>query len=95
MGGNPTEAEDALGRAMVKAWEKVQKYAGEIAKFKAWLTRLTHNLCIDIHRERDRGANRVENIEVYASLEEQKQVFQSDTPESALETDEKKIGNSS
>lgn len=26
MSGNPTDAEDALSRAMLKAWEKVQKY---------------------------------------------------------------------
>lgn len=63
MGGNPTDAEDALSRAMLKAWEKVQKYAGEIANFKAWLVTLTRNLCVDIHRERSRGANRVEDIE--------------------------------
>ncbi len=59
MGGNPTDAEDALSRAMLKAWEKVQKYAGEIDNFKSWLSTLTHNLCVDIHRERSRGANRV------------------------------------
>ncbi len=47
MGGNPTDAEDALSRAMLKAWEKVQKYAGKISNFKAWLTTLTHNLCMD------------------------------------------------
>ena len=47
MGGNSTDAEDALSRAMLEAWEKVQKYAaGDIANFKAWLTRLTHNLCV-------------------------------------------------
>lgn len=63
MGGNPTDAEDALSRAMLKAWEKVQKIGVEIANFKAWLTSLTHNLCVDIHRERSRGANRVEDIE--------------------------------
>ncbi|NES00222.1 MAG: sigma-70 family RNA polymerase sigma factor, partial [Symploca sp. SIO1B1] len=27
MGGNPIDAEDALSRAMLKAWEKVQKFA--------------------------------------------------------------------
>lgn len=46
MGGNPTDAEDALSRAMLKAWEKVQNYAGEITNFKSWLTSLTHNLCV-------------------------------------------------
>ncbi|MCC5605385.1 sigma-70 family RNA polymerase sigma factor [Nostoc sp. CHAB 5834] len=91
MGGNLTDAEDALSRAMIKAWEKVQKYVEEIANFKAWLTRLTHNLCVDIHRERDRGTNRVENIEVYASNEEQGLVSFQDNPESAMETGEKRI----
>lgn len=89
-GGNPTDALDALSRAMLKAWEKVQKYAtGEIANFKGWLTRLTHNLCVDIHRERSRGANRVENIEVYASQEEQGLVSFDATPLSAMDTAEK------
>jgi RNA polymerase sigma factor (sigma-70 family) len=62
MGGNLTDAEDALSRAMLKAWEKVQKYAGKISNFKAWLTKLAHNLCVDIHRENNRGANRVEDM---------------------------------
>jgi DNA-directed RNA polymerase specialized sigma24 family protein len=38
MNYNPTDAEDALSRAMLKAWKKVQKYAGateEIVNFKA------------------------------------------------------------
>lgn len=91
MGGNPIDAEDALSRAMLKAWEKVQQYAGKITNFKAWLTTLTHNLCVDIHRERSRGANRVEDIEVYASGEEQGLVAFEDTPESTMETDEKRI----
>ncbi|MCW5313271.1 sigma-70 family RNA polymerase sigma factor [Nostoc sp. KVJ3] len=91
MGKNPTDAEDALSRAMLKAWEKVQKYAGEITNFKAWLIRLTHNLCVDIHRECDRRANRVENIEIYASVEDQRLVTLDDTPEVAMETSEKRI----
>ncbi|MEG4494844.1 sigma-70 family RNA polymerase sigma factor [Microcoleus sp. D3_18_C4] len=92
MGGNPTDAEDALSRAMLKAWEKVQKYAaGEITNFKAWLTTLTRNLCVDIYRERSRGANRVEDIEGYASNEEQGLLRSEDTPEIALETGEKRM----
>ena len=89
--GNPTDAEDALSRAMLKALEKLQKYAGEIVNFKAWLTQLTRNLCVDIYRERSRGTNRVEDIEVYASSDEQGLVIQNETPESVLEMDEKKI----
>jgi RNA polymerase sigma-70 factor (ECF subfamily) len=91
MGGNRTDAEDALSRAMLKAWEKVQKIGVEIDNFKSWLSTLTHNLCVDIHRERSRGANRVEDIEVYASSVEQELVSFEDTPESAMESGEKRI----
>lgn len=90
MGGNSTDAEDALSRAMLKAWEKVQKYAGEITNFKAWLTTLTRNLCVDIHRKRSLDANRVEDIEGYASSEDQGLISFDDTPESALQTEEEK-----
>jgi len=91
MGGNPTDAEDALSRAMLKAWEKVQKIGVEIANFKGWLSTLTHNLCVDIQRERSRGANRVEDIELYASSVEQGLVSFKETPESVMETGEKRI----
>ncbi|PSB29179.1 hypothetical protein C7B69_09440 [filamentous cyanobacterium Phorm 46] len=92
MNNNPTDAEDALSRVMLKAWEKAQKYAaGEITNFKAWLTRLTRNLCIDIHRSHDRAAKRVENIEAIASVDEIELVSLHDTPLSVLERDEKKI----
>ena len=90
-GGNRTDAEDALSRAMLKAWEKVQQYAGKITNFKSWLTSLTHNLCVDIYRERSRGANRVEDIEGYARSEEEGLVPSEDTPEIAVETGEKRI----
>ena len=91
MGGNPIDAEDALSRAMLKAWEKVQKFAGKINNFKAWLTTLTRNLCVDIYRERSRGANRVEDIEGYASFEEDGLLRSEHTPEIALETGEKRM----
>jgi len=91
MGRNPTDAEDALRRAMLKAWEKVQKIGVEIENFKSWLSTLTHNLCMDIHRERSRGANRVEDIELYASSVEQGLVSFEDTPESAMESGKKRI----
>lgn len=34
---NQTDAEDALSQACIKAWEKVQKYAGKIGNLKSWL----------------------------------------------------------
>ena len=91
MGGNRTDAEDALSRAMLKAWEKVQKIGVEIDNFKSWLSTLTHNLCVDIHRERSRGVNRVEDIELYASSVEQGLVSFEDTQDCAMESGEKRI----
>jgi RNA polymerase sigma factor (sigma-70 family) len=91
MGGNPIDAEDALSRAMLKAWEKVQKYAGKISNFKAWLTTLTHNLCMDIHRERSPGENQVEDIEIYTSGEELGLISCGDTPESVMDSSEERI----
>ncbi len=91
MGGNPNDAEDALSRAMLKAWEKVQKIGVEIDNFKSWLSTLTHNLCVDIHRERSRGANRVEDIELYASSVEQGLVSFEDMQDCAMESGEKRI----
>ncbi|MBD2015196.1 sigma-70 family RNA polymerase sigma factor [Microcoleus sp. FACHB-53] len=83
MGGNPTDAEDALSRAMLKAWEKVRNGASIITNFRAWLTTLTHNLCIDMHRERNRGAYRMESLEVIAEREKEELVSVYDTPGSA------------
>lgn len=89
MGGNPTEAEDALSRAMLKASEKVQEYAGKITNLKSWLTTLVHNLCVDIHRQHSRSANQFEDIEAIG--DEQALVCSEDTPEIILETQEKYI----
>ena len=89
MNGNSTEAEDLLSQAMVKAWEKAQKYAGKIENFKCWLTMLTRNFWIDLTRRR--GANQVEDIEVYADRNELGLVSVDETPASALDCDEKKM----
>ncbi|NEQ35097.1 MAG: sigma-70 family RNA polymerase sigma factor [Okeania sp. SIO3I5] len=91
MGGNRTDAEDALSRAMLKAWEKEQKNPAKISNSKAWLTKLTYNLCVDIHRERIRAANRVDNIEDYTFTEEQELVSLEERPDYAIEIQEKRI----
>jgi RNA polymerase sigma factor (sigma-70 family) len=88
MNGNSTEAEDLLSQAMVKAWEKAQKFAGKIENFKSWLTTLTRNFWIDLTRRR--GANQVEDIEIYGDRDELGLVSVEDTPASALDCDEKK-----
>jgi len=89
MNSNPTDAEDALSQAMLKAWEKVQKYAGKIDNLKAWLFKLTSNLCIDIIRKRNRGAVGVECIEWVGDTEEIGIGSNIASPESCLEREEK------
>ena len=89
MNFNSTDAEDALSQAMLKAWEKVQKYAGKIDNLKAWLVQLTRNLCIDMIRQRSRGTVGVESLEWVGATENVDTVSAVDTPEKALEKDEK------
>ncbi|NEQ85982.1 MAG: sigma-70 family RNA polymerase sigma factor [Moorea sp. SIO2I5] len=89
MNSNPTDAEDALSRAMLKAWEKVQKFPGKIANLKAWLIQLTRNLCIDIIRERSRGPGYVENIEWVGNTDKIVTVSSVESPEYVLESEEK------
>ncbi|NEQ50681.1 MAG: sigma-70 family RNA polymerase sigma factor [Leptolyngbya sp. SIO3F4] len=63
MGGNRANAEEALSNAMLKAQTKWPQYADTINNPKAWLTRLTHNLCVDLHRTRRREPIGVDNFE--------------------------------
>jgi RNA polymerase sigma factor (sigma-70 family) len=67
MGGNPTDAEDALSEAMVKAIEKLRKSEPSIENYKAWLTRLTYSLCMDIQRKRRRNPVEIMDLEAIAS----------------------------
>ncbi|NER97486.1 MAG: sigma-70 family RNA polymerase sigma factor [Symploca sp. SIO1B1] len=89
MNFNATDAEDALSQAMLKAWEKVQKYAGKIDNLKAWLMQLTRNFCIDIIRQRAKGAAGVESLEWVGATDNVDTTSAVDTPEKALEKAEK------
>ena len=88
---NPTDAEDALSRAQIKAWEKVQKFDSKIVNFKAWLMELTRNVCIDIIRERSRGPVAVENIEWVKDTEVLCTTSSVASPEIVLEAEEKSV----
>ncbi|MEM7065222.1 MAG: sigma-70 family RNA polymerase sigma factor [Cyanobacteria bacterium P01_B01_bin.77] len=63
MGGNRTNAEEALSNAMLKAQAKWPRYAHTVTNPKAWLTRLTHNLCVDLHRTHSRQPVGMDNFE--------------------------------
>lgn len=78
--GNPSDAEDALSRAMLKAWQKARDCTDDIKNFKAWLTKLTYNLCADIHRERNRSAVGVESLDTIAVESQTQLISQEETP---------------
>jgi RNA polymerase sigma factor (sigma-70 family) len=84
IGGNPYEAEEVLSQVMLKAWEKLPKHAHKITNPKAWLTRLAHNLCVDIHRKRKRQTSISKNIDEIAGKEIEIPTQEHDSPESAL-----------
>ncbi len=80
MGGNPTDAEYVLSEAMVKAIEKLRTTDRPISNFKAWLTRLTYNLCMDIRRQRRRNPVQSMDLEAIASAKNDG-VTQKETPD--------------
>jgi RNA polymerase sigma-70 factor (ECF subfamily) len=49
--GDPDDAQDALGRSAFKALEMLREQRPIIMNYRAWLTRLIRNLCIDMRRE--------------------------------------------
>lgn len=54
MRGSTDEAEDALGSAMIKAFDKLPEHAANLENFKGWVFQLTQNHCIDLIRKRKR-----------------------------------------
>lgn len=71
MNGAHFDAADAVSRAMLVARSKLPSYASHIENLEAWLTRLTCNVCLDIHRERRRATDgRVEVDESVALVEQ-------------------------
>ncbi|NER50184.1 MAG: sigma-70 family RNA polymerase sigma factor, partial [Symploca sp. SIO1A3] len=89
MNYNPVDAEDALSQAMVKAWEKVQKFGEKITNLKAWLYQVTRNFCIDLIRKGSCGAVGVESIEWVGNTEGVTTTGTVECPESVLEREER------
>lgn len=91
MSGNSTDAQEALSRSSIKAWEKWQDYAGKVTNPKAWLTRLTYNLCMDMHRERSRELGGIESLENDGVQEEEYIASNIPSPESEVLNRERDI----
>lgn len=89
MGGNHDDAQEVMSLAALKAWSKLPNHALNITNLKGWLNRFTHNLCIDIHRQRKHKAIGVDNIEDIPLNNHE--VSSSDYPESELLQQEQKI----
>jgi RNA polymerase sigma-70 factor (ECF subfamily) len=50
--GDPTAAEDVAQQAFEQAWRHAQVYDPRRGSVRAWLSRITHNLAIDVVRAR-------------------------------------------
>jgi RNA polymerase sigma-70 factor (ECF subfamily) len=50
--GDPKTAEDVAQQAFEQAWRHAQVYDSRRGTVRAWLTRITHNLAIDVVRTR-------------------------------------------
>jgi RNA polymerase sigma factor (sigma-70 family) len=90
MDGNVIDAQDAFSYTILKAWDKLPHHAEKITNLKAWLTRFTHNLCMDIHREHGRKAIGVDTIEEIAGHIEVER-FSVNSPESTILSSEMEI----
>ncbi|MDJ0620637.1 MAG: RNA polymerase sigma factor [Calothrix sp. MO_192.B10] len=82
MGGNYNDAEDVLSLASLKAWEQFPEYVKKITNVRAWFTRLTHNLCVDLHRKRDH--RRMTSMEEMSGGEDEALISSFASPESAI-----------
>ena len=58
MSGRVDEAEEALSRARLLAFRKYPRAGEEIKEPHAWFSRLTYNVCMDLHRELNRDRAR-------------------------------------
>jgi RNA polymerase sigma factor (sigma-70 family) len=64
MNGNREDAEDALQEAMLHAHAKLPRFAASIAAPASWLTRITSNVCKDIHRRHTRRTRLAEQAAI-------------------------------
>jgi RNA polymerase sigma-70 factor (ECF subfamily) len=61
---DPADADEAYGRASLKAYQEFPKICGRVRNLEAWLVRITYNICIDLFREKQ-----ARNEESFAAYE--------------------------
>ena len=83
--GVHSDAADAVSRSMMVAHNRLPDYARQIENLEAWLTRLTCNVCLDIHRQRRRDARASFDLdEAYEEVEHGNSVRSVPTPEEEI-----------
>lgn len=88
MKGAHADAEDALSRVLIKAWDRLPRYAATIINLKAWLTRMAYNLCVEIHRESNRRARVLDSIDEITAAQREPVAHSFECPEKSLLHDE-------
>ena len=84
LGTSRHEVDDALSRAGIKALHGLLNNGHNITHLKGWLSRLTHNICIDIIRERNRHRKSLYRIGELAEIGEWHHAYSPPTAEEAL-----------
>ena len=57
--GSGSEAEDAVQETMIRAWRSIGSFEGR-SSMRSWLYRIAQNVCLDMHRSRQRRARPME-----------------------------------
>ncbi len=84
MHGNSHDADEALSRLVLKAWESLPRHAHKITNAKAWLMRMAYNICIDIHRQQQRELKRLQPLDSLLGNDETIPQSATPSPETAL-----------
>ncbi|MGK7956437.1 MAG: RNA polymerase sigma factor [Crocosphaera sp.] len=90
MNNNVIDAQEILSISMLKAWEKLPKYAAKITNTRGWLTRLVQNVCIDYYRQNNRTFINSDHLETVSNFEGSYALNPKNSPDKFIMGDELK-----